>query len=194
MIRIKGGLAGIFLILVFLSTTSPARGEAIQRTILNVEKLTCGYCLSQINAKMQTIDGYIGMGANLGRALVGIDHRLTLESGEIAEAITSVGYPASVISESEIDEIEAFSAAGVGSGGCGSRGACGVGTNAQDQEIQGDDNTALLQGNYRRGGCCSLSNRPVRRGGCGGSSSTWQELKRRFSDDSDNGESSPNPN
>ncbi len=177
----KGGAIGsVFLFLVFLLTISPARGEAIQRTILKVEKLTCGYCLSKINAKMQAMDGYIGMGANLGRALVGIDHRLTLESGEIAEAITSIGYPATVVSESEIDETRAFSAARTGCGGCGSRGTCSSGSNNQGNQV--DENTTLSQDSYPRGGCCSLSNRPVRRGGCGGSSSTWEELKRRLSE------------
>ena len=72
-------------------------GITVNRTIMKVDKLTCGSCLRAISQKLSTIDGISGMGADLSRGLVAVDHLKTLESDKVAEAITSIGYPAKVL-------------------------------------------------------------------------------------------------
>jgi len=90
---------------------NPAPGQTVQRTIMKVDKLTCGSCLATINQKLNTIEGVVGMGANLSRGLVAVDHTKVLESKKIAEAISSIGYPATVLSVTEIDSSKSFASA-----------------------------------------------------------------------------------
>ncbi|MBW1898338.1 MAG: hypothetical protein JRI61_04675, partial [Deltaproteobacteria bacterium] len=67
------------------------------------------------------------------RGLVAIDHRSPLESKKVASEISSIGYPATIISESEVDEKNALSGNdGNRRSGCGSKsgGCCGSGSSA----------------------------------------------------------------
>lgn len=131
----------------------PLSEKTVNRTTMKVDKLTCGSCLSTISEKLSTLDGVVGMGADLGRGLVAVDHKIDVESRRIEEAITSTGYPAKILSVEEIDSSRAFTTANSGrySGGCyGSTGPAGS------------------SGQGRYGSCCA-------------SSDTWKELVRRYS-------------
>jgi len=92
------------------TTKGTVLDKTVKRTIMKVDKLTCGSCLAAINQKLNTFDGIIGLGADLRRGLVGVDHAKTLESKKIAEAITSIGYPAKILSVTEINYSESFAA------------------------------------------------------------------------------------
>jgi len=92
----------LFISIIFFSALT--RAEDSERTFFKVNNLSCGSCLGKINAKLKTFDGYIGMLTNLDKGLVAIDHRQRLTHSEISEAITSIGYPAKVASESEYDQ------------------------------------------------------------------------------------------
>lgn len=177
----KAGTAGLLMFFLFFTPT--AKGEAIQRTVMKVDNLSCGYCLSQINAKLKTTEGYLSMEADLQKGIVAVDHRLALESREVATAISSIGYPAHVISETEIDEKDAFIRAGAGNGVyCGNPQGCNINFRYPGQSTAEDTERLSRQGADVGGGCCRLGNRPARRSFCGGSSSAWQEIRRRFLD------------
>jgi copper chaperone CopZ len=79
------------------------------RTFFKVNNLSCGFCITKINTKLKTFDGYIRMLANFDKGLVAVDHRQNLTDSEISEAITSIGYPAKVASESEYDQQRSLS-------------------------------------------------------------------------------------
>ena len=96
-------IPGLLIIaLIFFST--PTRGEDSRRTFFKVGNLSCGACLSKIDAKLKIFDGYIRMLANFDKGLVAVDHRQNLTDSEISEAITSIGYPTKVASESEYEQ------------------------------------------------------------------------------------------
>ena len=92
----------LYISLIFCSV--PACAEESYRTIFKVDNLSCGGCVGKINAKLKKFDGYIGMLANFDKGLVAVDHRQNLSESEISDAITSLGYPAKVASESEQDQ------------------------------------------------------------------------------------------
>lgn len=123
--------SAIVLFVVF--TFSSAEAEKLQRTIMKVDRLYCGSCLAKINSNLSQLKGFIGIGADLRRSLVAVDHRKPLESKTVASKISSIGYPATIISESEIDEKNALS----GNDrkrqyGCGNKGGacCGASSSA----------------------------------------------------------------
>ncbi len=121
------------IILFTVFTFSSAEAENLQRTIMKVDKLTCGSCLTRINNKLGQLEGFVGIRANLRQSLVAVDHRNPLESKKIAYEISSIGYPAKIISESEVDEKKALSGNdGNRRSGCGSKsgGCCGSGSSA----------------------------------------------------------------
>jgi copper chaperone CopZ len=165
-------VAAILLTIFFAAA---ANADLIQRTVLRVEKMTCGYCLSQIDKKLNGFDGMVGMRANLRRGIVAVDHQPPLEGGDVADAITSLGYPASIIAQSEIEEEKAFSASSAGQyGGCGGGGAPA----ASGYESDGNAPLAPDQRDAYSGGC-----RLQRSGGCcGASASAWKEVYRRYSE------------
>ena len=93
--------------ILFFSTLTWAKDS--RRTVFKVSNLSCGACTGKIDAKLKTYEGYIGMLANIDKGLVVVDHGQSLTNKQIAEAITSIGYPAKVASESEYDLPESIS-------------------------------------------------------------------------------------
>ena len=102
------GITCLLVILLILSD-SHSQAEDSKQTLFKVNNLSCGGCVSKINTKLKTLDGYIRMLANLDEGLVAVDHRKNLKDREISDTITSVGYPAQTASESEYDQHEPLS-------------------------------------------------------------------------------------
>ena len=61
-----------------------------------------------IRSLQQTAGGYIRVLANTDKGLVAVDHKQNLTDSEISEAITYIGYPAKVASESEVVQPKAI--------------------------------------------------------------------------------------
>lgn len=101
--------ACLLLILFSFFSTLTSWAEDSRRTVFKVNNLSCGTCTGKIDAKLKTFEGYIGMLANIDKGLVAVDHRQSLTDNEISGAITSLGYPARVASESEYDQQESIS-------------------------------------------------------------------------------------
>jgi len=121
------------IILFAVFTFSSAGAENLQRTIMKVDKLTCGGCLTNINSKLGQLEGFVGMRADLGKGIVAVDHRSPLESKKVAYEISSIGYPAKIISKPEADKKKTLTGNdGKPRSGCGSKsgGCCGSGSSA----------------------------------------------------------------
>lgn len=131
-------LAGAFLFLAAAGVTarnSPKQMDSATKTsthraIFKVENLTCGACLSKINAQLESMEGFTGMGANLLRKMVAVDLVAPLTPEQVTAAITNLGYPATLDTVDAVGEKETFAymqsrrrGSGYGSGGC-----CGTGT------------------------------------------------------------------
>jgi len=100
---IKGGIVGILaLFLVWNAVSGYAQG--LKRTTLEVSNLSCGYCLSRIDAKLSEFQAYAGMDADLRQGVVVVEHQSSLEGEKIASAITELGYPAKVVSTQDISK------------------------------------------------------------------------------------------
>ena len=109
--------------------TSIPVNKTVNRTIFQVNNLSCTSCLANIEEKLKTMPETIGMNGDLQRGVVTIDHESTLNGNTIAAAITTLGYPAKVVSTTKISARKAL-AAGAKSGtrnrtlagsGCNSR-------------------------------------------------------------------------
>lgn len=109
MLRTKNLRAACLLFIAFIFFSSLIRAEDSERTFFKVNNLSCGACMGKINTRLKTFNGYIGMLANLDKGLVAVDHRQNLTHSEISEAITSLGYPAKVASETEYDQQNSIS-------------------------------------------------------------------------------------
>ena len=104
---------GLMIIaLVFFGVQS--RADDLFRTVFKVRKLSCGACLDKIDNRLKAFDGYIGMLANIDLRLIVVDHRENLTGNQIAEAITALGYPTKVASESESDQYSSVSSESTG--------------------------------------------------------------------------------
>lgn len=124
--KITGVLIGLPLSLLLAGA---AAATDLNRTNFQVDKLSCGSCLSKIEAELKTIPGAIGMQADLRNGLVTVDHSSTLAEKEIASAITGLGYPARPLTTWAITEQDAISfsdedktprgGSDCGSSGCG---------------------------------------------------------------------------
>jgi copper chaperone CopZ len=106
--------------------------KAVNRTTFQVSNLSCISCLANIEAKLKTMPQTIGMNAYLRKGVVIVDHDSTLNGNTIAGAITTLGYPAKVVSTNKISAQKAL-AEGAKSGkrnrilagsGCNTRGPC----------------------------------------------------------------------
>lgn len=106
------------------------------RSTFKVENLSCGSCLSKISYELKGYEGMVGMDADLWKGLVMVDHQEPLSGEEIASVITNLGYPATLLDEAEVaelnqdpqDQAQTQNNAGYGGcGGCGSRGGGGCG-------------------------------------------------------------------
>lgn len=163
-----------------VSAKDPVLGKIVNRTLMKVDNLSCGSCVTTISEKLSTFEGVVGLGADLGQGMVAVDHTKAIESSKIAEAITSIGYPAKIVSETEIDSSKAFVSNNTrqyGGGGC-----CSVGSpsNISTETKKGDGSFFSDKGDGYSTGCPYIGS--VRSRGCYASSASWKELVQRFSD------------
>ncbi len=164
------------IILSFLFTLPILAAEPAQRSILRVDKLSCGSCLSQINTKLQTFSGYLGMGVDLRRGLVAVDHRASLESTTISKAITSLGYPARVVSESTIDKNKSS----LTSGNSQNFGCCSTAPALPSAQNLSSNSSASSEETDPSGRYGSIDVNSGSSSGCCTVSSTWRKLINRF--------------
>ena len=106
--------------------------KAVNRSTFEVSNLSCSSCLTNIEAKLKTMPQTIGMNAYLRKRVVIVDHQSDLNGNTIAGAITTLGYPAKVVSTTKISTQKSL-AAGANSGtrnrtqagsGCNTRRPC----------------------------------------------------------------------
>ena len=115
-------ILAITAILILFQRQEAFAGD-IKRTTLLVSNLVCVSCLSRIEIELKSLVGTIGMISNLQKRTVTVDHKLFLGEKEIAGAITSIGYPARIISTTNLAERKAVS---FSQGKKYSRGSCGA--------------------------------------------------------------------
>ena len=125
---------------------APATGT-ISRTTLQVSNLSCTSCLNNIAGELRTIPETYGMDAYLSKGVVIVDHASTYDTTKIATAISTLGYPAKVVSTNEISAQKAFSPA--------------PGNGSPDKVV-------------RSGIGCNT------KGPCNATSSSWQQLYKRY--------------
>jgi copper chaperone CopZ len=102
------------------------------RSTFKVENLSCGSCLSKINYELKEYEGMVGMGADLLKGLVTVDYKAPLTGDHIASVITALGYPATLLDESEVADLQEEpeghdqqkNSAGPGCSGCKLGGEC----------------------------------------------------------------------
>jgi copper chaperone CopZ len=75
---------------------SAAQSGTVIRTTLQVAQLSCSSCLANIEAELKTMPGTVGMIGDVRQGLVVVDHLDFLPEAQIAEAITKIGYPATI--------------------------------------------------------------------------------------------------
>jgi copper chaperone CopZ len=118
-IKIKTGV--LFLILFFglLPASSAQDNNDLIRTTLHVARMRCSSCLRVFDAELRKISGITGMQARFNERIVIVDHEEKISSREIANKISKLGYPATVLSNRGISRKEAssFQRAGFGAGG-----------------------------------------------------------------------------
>jgi len=81
----------------------------LARTTMKVDNLYCGACLTHIDATLKEIAGVDGMRGNLAQGVVQVDHQTSLTSEKIAETITELGYPATIVSQTNLTDQDSFS-------------------------------------------------------------------------------------
>ncbi|HCY87972.1 MAG TPA: hypothetical protein DHV36_22740 [Desulfobacteraceae bacterium] len=138
---------GMFLLAAALGVaqeTSSVKTSAVtQRAVFKVENLTCGACFSKINSALSPMDGFSGMGANLFRGMVAVDFVAPLTPETIKDAISAIGYPATLDGVEPLTEKETFAYMQSkrrgfgGGGGCcgGAQGGCGVQASGSAKDI-----------------------------------------------------------
>ena len=126
----------VAVILAVAAGITKAETVDATRTVLRVQNLSCGSCLSKINAELQGLDGMINMDADLRQGVVMVDHQAPLTAKTVAFVISDLGYPATVLSDTVVQLDDEQSAgqkqkatAGFGCGGCSS-GGCAVNTSS----------------------------------------------------------------
>ncbi|MDF1577912.1 MAG: heavy metal-associated domain-containing protein [Desulfobulbales bacterium] len=117
MITTKTGVASLAVVFVLLLATL-AYGGTLQRTTLHVAQMRCSSCLRVFDAELRKVPGIAGMTARFSERLVVVDHDDKVSSVAIAETISELGYPATVVASREIsrDEAHRFQRAGFGGG------------------------------------------------------------------------------
>jgi len=86
----------------------PATGT-VKRTTLQVNYLSCTYCLSRIAAELRKMPETYGMTGYLSRDVVIVEHTASLDNARIAAVISNLGYPARILALNEIPAQKAFS-------------------------------------------------------------------------------------
>ncbi len=77
--------------------------EVLKRTSMQVKNISCESCLTLIDKKLRGLHGTTGMKADLRQGVVVVDHKPLLNKEKIAKAISVLGYPAKIISSTDID-------------------------------------------------------------------------------------------
>ncbi len=116
---VSGLISFVVGLSLLFSMSASAENEIVYKTELDVKKLTCGSCLYSINGELKKLDGFLKMGASLYNGKVYVAHYGTLDVDIIANSITNIGYPASVVSTEEFSFDIAAPAKGAYGGGCG---------------------------------------------------------------------------
>lgn len=151
------GFIGLFLVLAAgLVVAEDSKPTDLSRAVLRIESLSCGGCLSTIDSGLSSLDGYLGMGANLSRKLIAVDFAAPLTAVKITKIISETGYPATLETVKNITEKESFafidarrSGTQPGGGGCCSGGSASAN---KDNAKQGSPNLNPPPG----GACCPL--------------------------------------
>jgi copper chaperone CopZ len=140
-------------LLAALLLTSLALAEDVQRTSYFVSNFSCSSCLENIEAKLKSLPGTIGMNADLQRGRITVDHRPDLSYEKITSAITDIGYPATVEWTATVPEqnISRYSQLSKFSPRCGSS-----------------------------NGNCGVSGTAARRNPCNATSASWKKLYNRY--------------
>ncbi len=119
---------------------SPPATGTVNRTTMQVNKLSCTSCLNNIAAELSKLSETYGMNGYLSRGIVLVDHEDSLENNRIAAIISDLGYPARVVSTNEIPAQKAFTknpqrgSVKQRGRGCGSKGPCNA-TSASWQKL-----------------------------------------------------------
>lgn len=114
----------------WLFAASLAYGSDLKRTTLQVEQMRCSSCLRVIDGELRKVAGVVGMTAIFNKEQVVVDHEEAVLVEGIADIITGLGYPTTVVSSLAITGAEAhrFQRAGfgTGTGGCNPGGSSTV--------------------------------------------------------------------
>jgi hypothetical protein len=101
------------LFLVLMGSGSEAISEDFHKSMIGVGKLSLGFCVLRIRTKLSGLKGVVGIGTDQGLSIVVVVHHLSLNSKKIAETISSIGYPAKVISVEEVKAETLFSSTAI---------------------------------------------------------------------------------
>ena len=138
--------------IAFLFFGSLVLAGDLARTTMKVDNLYCGACLTHINAALKKVAGFDGMRGDLTKGVVQVDHQTFLTGKKIADTITEIGYPATIVSQSNITSQNSFS--------------------SQPQTNPASNCCGVSSQRYSCGG----SGTP--RYGCSASSATWKKFFR----------------
>jgi len=177
------------MVLALAFIAQAKQGEKkMNRTTLKVQNLSCGSCLSNINSKLEVLEGYSGMGANLLEGIVAVDYIEPLTEKEISLAITEIGYPAKVISVESIDESESYASSSKRSYG----GSC-CGPTPEQYKSSADSGSTQEKSRlnvtvppknvYSSSSCCSTGNQSYKYKtprGCYATGDTWKKLMQKY--------------
>jgi len=141
----------LFTITLLLFGSLVLAGD-LTRTTLKVENLYCGACLTHIDAALKEVAGVDGMRGDLAQGIVQVDHTATLAGEKIADTITALGYPATIVSQTNITAQNSFS--------------------SQPQANTASSCCGVSRQQYSCGGS------GAQRYGCSASSSAWKKLFR----------------
>ncbi len=127
---------------VVVTSVAQADGGDAARTLLTVQNLSCGSCLSKINVELHAYEGMVNMDADLGRGFVIVEHKAPLTAATVAFVISDLGYPANMLSvaAARTDDVAKMgqgipASSGFGCSGCGS-GGCSVNASSWQKVYQ----------------------------------------------------------
>lgn len=122
MMTIKTKIPAVLLMMIcWLFAASLAYGSDLKRTTVQVEQMRCSSCLRVIDGELRKVPGVVGMTAIFKKRQVIVDHEEAVAAKGIADIITGLGYPTTVVESQSITGAEAhrFQRAGFGAGaGC----------------------------------------------------------------------------
>lgn len=124
------------LVIVFGFGAGIAHGQRqtateVGTTAMRVKNITCSSCLLEIGSRLRQLEGYEGVDADLNHGLLFLKHRPVLDENAVAAYLTTMGYPADIISMKKAEEIRKTRAASRATAkkGCCDKG-CGASSSA----------------------------------------------------------------